>query len=291
MTASRNDRFRAHLAGDECIQPASVFDPVSARIADKLGFPIGMFAGSVASAYVMGAPDILVMTSRELADQARRITQVGELSMMVDADHGFGNALNVMRTVTELESAGMSALSLEDSALPRSFGQHGVPSLISQDEMVRKLEAAVEARNDPTTVVLARTEALGLDAPPEQNLALAVERSRAYADTGAEALFVTSVRTMAQVEAVREAVDLPLILGGTPPELMNEELAKRGVRLTIRGHAPFQALVQGVYRALEHQAEGRPASELAPHLAPADLMDLVTGRQAYDQWVSRFLTS
>lgn len=291
MTDSRNTRFRAHLAGDECIQPASVFDPVSARIADALGFPIGMLAGSVASAYVMGAPDIIVMTSRELADQARRITQVGELSMMVDADHGFGNALNVMRTVTELESAGMSALSLEDSALPASFGQHRVRSLISRDEMVGKLEAAVEARNDPTTVIVARTEALGLDAPPEDNLELAVERCRAYADTGADALFATSVKTMAQVEAVRDAVDLPLVLGGPPSELTNEELATRGVRLTIRGHAPFQALVQGVYRALEHQAEGRPASELTPHLASAELMALVTGRQDYDQWADRFLTT
>jgi oxaloacetate decarboxylase len=291
MSASRNDRFRAHLTGDVCIQPASVFDPVSVRIADSLGFPVGMFAGSVASAYVMGAPDIIVMTSRELADQARRITQVGQLSLMVDADHGFGNALNVMRTVTELESAGVSALSLEDSALPAAFGRPGVRSLISTEEMVRKLAAAVEARNDPTTVVIARTEALGVDGPADGNLDIAVERSRAYADTGADAMFLTSVETLAQVEAIRDAVDLPLVVGGPPPEFTNEDLAERGVRLTIRGHAPFQAYVQGIHRALAHQAEGRPASELAPHLASSDLMALVTGKQAYDESARRYLNS
>src|SRR5919112_798444 len=101
---SRRERFRALLAGQSCVHPGSVFDPISARIAADLGFETGMFAGSIASFTVLGAPDLIVLTLSEFADQAYRINRAGELPLLVDADHGYGNALNVMRTVEELEN-------------------------------------------------------------------------------------------------------------------------------------------------------------------------------------------
>src|SRR6185312_12270852 len=118
----RRQRFRAILDGGRCVHPASVFDAISARIAEDLGFEIGMFAGSVASLAVLGAPDLIVLTLTEFAGQAYRICRAGNLALLVDADHGYGNALNVMRTVEELETAGVSALSIEDTALPAGFG-------------------------------------------------------------------------------------------------------------------------------------------------------------------------
>src|SRR3990172_4021966 len=121
-TEQRN-RLRALLAGTKCLSPASVFDPLSARVAEIVGFEIGMLAGSVASNTTLAAPDIIVLTLTEFADQVRRIMRVSNLSLLVDADHGYGNALNVMRTVQELEHAGVSALSIEDTALPTPFGQ------------------------------------------------------------------------------------------------------------------------------------------------------------------------
>ena len=102
----RRERYRAVLAGDQCVHPASVFDPISARIAEDLGFEVGMLAGSIASFTVLGAPDIIVLTLTEFAQQIHRICRASTLSLMVDADHGYGNALNVKRTVEELESAG-----------------------------------------------------------------------------------------------------------------------------------------------------------------------------------------
>ena len=117
--AERRRRFRAILAGAECIHPGSVFDPMSARIAEDLGFECGMFAGSTASLTVLGAPDLIVLTLTEFAEQARRICRaVKTLPLLVDADHGYGNALNAMRTVEELEAAGVSAMTLEDTVLP-----------------------------------------------------------------------------------------------------------------------------------------------------------------------------
>ena len=123
--SARRTRFRGILAGKACVHPASVHDAVAARIAADLGFEMGMFAGSVASLAVLGAPDLIVLTLSEFADQAYRIGRAADLPLLVDADHGYGNALNVMRTVEELENAGVAALSIEDTALPRGYGPVG----------------------------------------------------------------------------------------------------------------------------------------------------------------------
>src|SRR5574342_703599 len=131
---ARRMRLRDLLGSGSCVYPASVFDPISARSAESRGFEIGMLAGSIASAVVLGAPDLVVLTLSELAEQVRRIARASTLSLIVDADHGYGNALNVMRTVEELEHAGVSALSIEDTALPARFGQReGADELISTE--------------------------------------------------------------------------------------------------------------------------------------------------------------
>jgi len=137
----RRQRVRDHFAGNECIRPASVFDPVSARIATNLGFEFGMLGGSVASTTVLGAPDLAVITLSELAEQCRRITRASDLSLIVDSDHGYGNALSVMRTIDELETAGVAGMTIEDTILPRRFGHQGDEELIPIDEMTGKLRA------------------------------------------------------------------------------------------------------------------------------------------------------
>src|SRR6266851_5584192 len=153
----RRERFRAILAGGRCVHPASVYDPLSTRIAEDLGFELGMLAGSIASLTVLGAPDLIVLTLTEFAQQILRISRAGNLPLLVDADHGYGNALNVKRTVEELETAGVSALTIEDTALPPSYGEAGQTRLISVDEGVGKMRAALAGRQDPALVVAART--------------------------------------------------------------------------------------------------------------------------------------
>src|SRR3981189_2142948 len=120
--ANRRERFRATLNGGRCIPPAGVYDPTSARIAEDLGFEAGMLAGSVASLAVLGAPDIVLLTLTEFAGQAYRINRAGKLPLLVDADHGYGNALNVKRTAEELETAGVAGLTIEDTLLPPPYG-------------------------------------------------------------------------------------------------------------------------------------------------------------------------
>src|ERR1700761_4582447 len=149
----RRERYRAVFAGKDCIHPGSVFDAISARIAEELGFEIGMFAGSIGSFSVLGNPDLILLTLTEFADQAYRINRAGKLPLMVDADHGYGNALNVMRTVQELETAGVAALMIEDTVLPRAFGERK-PTVISLEEGVGKMRAALAAREERALTII-----------------------------------------------------------------------------------------------------------------------------------------
>src|SRR5690242_21048111 len=158
----RRERFRALLAGDRCVHPGSVYDAISARIAEDLGFEIGMFSGSVGSMAVLGAPDLVVLTLSEFAAQAYRICRAGNLALLVDSDHGYGNALNVMRTVQELETAGVCALSIEDTVLPRPYGPSGKPTLIPVEEGIGKMKAALAGRQDKNLVIAGRTSALAI---------------------------------------------------------------------------------------------------------------------------------
>ena len=281
----RRERYRSILAGDQCFHPASVFDPISARIAEDLGFEVGMFAGSIASGTVLGAPDLIVLTLTEFAQQIHRICRAGDLSLMVDADHGYGNALNVMRTVEELESAGVSALTIEDTVLPRSFGSDEEGELISLEEGVGKMKAALAARQDPALVVAGRTSALR-----SVGIAEAIKRAKAYQEAGVDAIFLVGAQTRDEVEAVHAEVRIPLLLGGASGELTDRQfLAANGVRIALQGHLPFQAAVKAVYDTLKALRDGVAPSDLSPQLASADLMAQVTRRDSYSRWTADFL--
>ena len=281
----RRRRYRSILEGDQCYFPASVFDPISARIAEDLGFEVGMFAGSIASGTVLGAPDLIVLTLTEFAQQVHRICRAGDLSLMVDADHGYGNALSVMRTVEELETAGVAALTIEDTVLPRSFGAGGEEQLVSLEEGVGKMKAALAARQDPLLVIAGRTGALRAAGIPE-----AVRRAKAYQEAGVDALFLVGARTREEVEAVHAEVGIPLLLGGGGPDLGDRQfLAAHGVRIALQGHLPFQAAVKAVHDTLKDLRDGVQPAELGPRLASAELMSQVTRRGSYDRWTADFL--
>src|SRR5437868_11135939 len=134
----RREALRSILSGSRCVRPGSVYDAISIRIAQDLGFEVGMFGGSVASLAVLGDPDVALITLTELAEQMRRMSRAAPLPVLVDADHGYGNALNVRRTIEELETAGAAGLTIEDTMLPQTFGQ-GRTQLISVDEGVGKV--------------------------------------------------------------------------------------------------------------------------------------------------------
>jgi oxaloacetate decarboxylase len=248
--------LHAILSGPTCIRPGSVYDAVSARIAEDLGFELGMLGGSTASLTVLGDPDLMLITLSELAETVRRITRAGTLPLLIDADHGFGNALNVRRTVQELESAGAAGLTIEDTLLPTPYGQTK-PQLISLEEGVGKMKAAVDARVDPALTIFART---GVNIT---SLDDAIARAKAYEATGVDALFFTGIRTRAELEKARAATTLPIMLGNTEPELDDiPYLTSMGVRIANQGHAPFAAAALAVYETLKALREGTSLKDL-----------------------------
>jgi oxaloacetate decarboxylase len=282
--SKRRERFRALLATQRCFYPGSIFDPISARIADDLGFEIGMFAGSIASFTVLGAPDIVMLTLTEFASQVLRICRAGNLPLLVDADHGYGNAINVKRTVEELETAGVSALTIEDTLLPAPFGKSDGKDLISIPEGVGKMRAALAGRQDPSLVVVGRTSAVSVTGVED-----AIARAKAYAATGVDAMFFAGVRTRAQLDAIASEVKIPIFLGGAGAELYDRDyLASRGVRICLQGHAPFLAAVRAVHETLKALRDGTPQTDIKT-IASADLMKRVTREADYDKWSEEFL--
>ncbi len=280
----RRERFRAILSGNRCVHPGSVYDAISARIAEDLGFEVGMFAGSIGSMSVLGAPDLIVLTLTEFAGQAYRICRAGNLALLVDSDHGYGNALNVKRTVEELESAGVAALTIEDTVLPRPFGPSGTPSMISVEEGVGKMRAALAGRQDRNLVVAGRTSALAIGGVDET-----IKRATAYQAAGVDAIFLSGAKTRAEIEAVSAAVRIPLFLGGTTGELADLDfLSAHNVKVCLQGHAPFSAAVHAVYQTLKALRDGTPPGELW-NIASSELMRRVTRADDYQKSTKDYL--
>lgn len=278
-------RFRAILNGTECLSPASVYDALSARVAESVGYKLGILAGSVSSNTTLAAPDLILLTLTDFADQVRRIMRVSDLSLLVDADHGYGNALNVMRTVQELEHAGVSAMSIEDTSLPIRYGQpEGQDELISTGEMVGKLKAAVAARRDPSTVIAGRTAALKVE-----DTARTVERVKAYAACGVDCIFVIGVETVDQIKAIHDAAKLPVIVGSAPASIQREDFAKAGARVLLQGHQPVAAAVKALRAVYEHLHNGGAAADLKDKIAFTKDMDALVFGEDYKQYMRDFL--
>ena len=280
---SRRQKLRAVFAGDACIHPGSVYDPISARVAEDLGFEAGMFAGSIASLTVLGAPDLIVLTLSEFADQAHRICRAGELPLIVDADHGYGNALNVRRTIEELETAGVSCLTIEDTLLPTRFGQTSTVFL-EIDESVGKMKAALDARQDAQMIVLGRTGAVGPNGVDD-----GIRRAAAYLDAGVDGIMFVGVKTREDLESIARAIDAPVMLGGSGAELKDPAyLAECGVRVSLQGHQPFMAAVQAMHDCLKELRDGTPPAQLQG-VASTKLMQKLSRDASYRNWQDDYL--
>jgi carboxyvinyl-carboxyphosphonate phosphorylmutase len=280
----RRDRLRAIVAGARCIHPGSVHDPISARIAQDLGFEAAMLAGSVASLTVLGAPDVVVLTLTEFADQAYRINRAGSLPLLVDADHGYGNALNVKRTIEELETAGCAGITIEDTLLPTPHGATET-TLIPIAEGVGKMKAALAGRQDPRLIVVGRTSALTIS-----GVADTIARLKAYEEAGVDMLFMAGVKNRKELDEVASAVKTPLFLGGAAKELYDlDYLSARNVRICLQGHAPFNAAVNAIHATLKALRDGKPWWELQNISPPSDLLKQSTRLADYQAWTKDFL--
>lgn len=284
MSVAR-ERFRTVLSRPDCTLAANIFDPLSARIAHMLDYEVCFMSGSVHKVANLAVPDIVLTNMSDLVDVCRRITRIADVSLMHDGEDGFGNAVNVVRSVKELEAAGVSAIEIEDAIPPTRFNQ-GDLGLYSEAEQVGKLEAAVAARTDPMTVIVARTTVLA-QFPLDQ----ALDRIKAYSQTGVEAIRLAGLRTRAQLEAVHQATPLPITVLSPPDGMLNDRefLAANGVSILMAGNPAFTMAVQAVYDSLKHLKEGGAIEELAPREADAELLRQVNRTDEFIQLQQRYL--
>jgi carboxyvinyl-carboxyphosphonate phosphorylmutase len=211
------------------------------------------------------------------------MSRAASLPVLVDADHGYGNALNVRRTVEELDAAGAAGLTIEDTLLPQTFGQ-AKPQLISVEEGVGKMKAACKARRDPSLVVIGRTGAAGIT-----SVADAIARAQAYEATGVDALFFTGIKTRADLEAIAAATTLPIVLGSPGDEISdNDYLGSQRVRIAVQGHAPIAAAVQAIQETLQAIYQGTPPKQLK-NIASSDLMGNVSRSKSFSRRAADFL--
>ncbi|HIB12903.1 MAG TPA: isocitrate lyase/PEP mutase family protein [Dehalococcoidia bacterium] len=281
------EQFRSVLARPTCTLAANIFDPLSASIAHMLEYEVCVLSGSVGKVANLGVPDGVLSNMSDVVDHCRRITRIADVSLMVDAEDGFGNAVNVARTVREMEAAGVSAIEIEDNFVPKEFNVQN-PGLISKEEQVGKLQAAVAARTDLTTVIVARSAALGLTPLDE-----ALDRIQAYSQTGAEALMLTGSRSRDQLEAVHRVTTLPICVLSPPADIRNDTafLAATGVKILMLGNPTFSVTVKAIFDSLEHLKEGGSLEELGDRQATPELLRSVNRTDEFLQWQEQYLRS
>jgi 2-methylisocitrate lyase-like PEP mutase family enzyme len=271
MSAAR--QLRELLAGDELLIAPGVYDGVSAALVSQLGFQVAYMtgAGVVASAY--GLPDIGLATQTEMAERARVLSGLLELPLIADADTGYGSSINVVRTVREYERAGVAAIQLEDQTFPKRCGHLAGKDVVDADAFVRTLQAALEARRDSDTVIVARTDArapLGLDD--------AIARGQRYARVGADVIFVEAPRDESEIERIAAAIDAPLLVnmvpGGSTPAVGHERLAELGFRIVIHPIDVLLATVPVAVQALNRLRGSQTAGSQGQLNGPAALFEL-----------------
>ena len=281
----KNELYRALLSKPATTLAANIFDPLSARIAQIVGYDLLVLSGSVGKASNLAAPDLVVSTLPDVQDHIRRVTRITDIPIMVDAEDGFGNAVNVWRSVRELEAAGVSGIEIEDNVVPREFGVES-PGLNPLATQVGKLKAACAARTDPTTVIIARTATWGRDREH------AVERIKAYAATGAEAFMLTGVKSKADIEAThRAAPNIPITILSPPPGVRDDAgfCADNNVKIVMLGNPTYLVAVKSIHDTLKFLKEGGDPSSLQEKQADRSLARSITRIDEFEKWQREYV--
>jgi carboxyvinyl-carboxyphosphonate phosphorylmutase len=256
-------RLRELLNSGQTVVAPGAFDPLAARLVEEAGFAAVYMTGFGTSAALLGRPDVGLLTMTEMADSAGRIAACVDIPLIADADTGYGNPLNVIRTVGAYEAAGVAGLHIEDQVAPKKCGHMEGKQVIGADEMAQKVRAAVDARADPDFVIIARTDARAVE-----GLDSALDRARRYRDAGADVLFIEALVSEAEIEAAAAAFpDVPLLFnwaeGGKTPPVGLDRLTELGYRIVIFPIGTLLAATAAMRRILrEIAAAGTPASLL-----------------------------
>ena len=269
-------RLRALLDSGQTIVAPGAFDPLSARLVEEAGFPAVYMTGFGTSAALIGRPDVGLLTMTEMAGNAGRIAACVDIPLIADADTGYGNPLNVIRTVGAYEAAGVAGIHIEDQVAPKKCGHMEGKLVIPAEEMVQKVRAAVQARAQPDFVIIARTDARAVE-----GLDRALQRARMYREAGADALFIEALTSEAEAEAaVRAFPGVPLLFnwaeGGKTPPLSLDRVKELGYRIVIFPIAALLAATGAMRRILREIAQaGTPAAAMSELPTFAEFVDFI----------------
>ena len=247
----RTTKLRQLMGEPGIIVMPGAYDALCARLIEQVGFKVISAGGAMAANAGLGLPDVGLLTLSEMVEHVRRMALVTTIPILVDADTGYGNAINVMRTVREFEQVGAAGLHIEDQVFPKRCGHFAGKQVIPEDEMVKKIEAAVESRQDDDFVIIARTDARAVVGFDE-----AVKRARAYVKAGADGIFLESPFSLDELRRVPGLIDAPVMAnmvsgGGLTPLMTYHDLEAMGYKLVVYGAAAMQAAMKAVIGLLE----------------------------------------
>ncbi|TAN29332.1 MAG: oxaloacetate decarboxylase [Actinomycetota bacterium] len=270
-------RLRELLAGPEPLLAPGAFDSLSARLIEEAGFDAVYMTGFGAAASVLGRPDVGLLTMSEMVEHARQISQaVSPLPVIADADTGYGNPISVIRTVQQYELAGVAAIHLEDQVAPKKCGHMAGKELIAKNDMISKIEAAVDARRSSDFVIIARTDARAVE-----GLESAMDRARAYREAGADVLFIEAPEGIEEIETVaRTFPDVPLLYnwaeGGKTPPLRYEEIKRLGFKVIIFPVGTLLSATKAMRTVLKSiRREGTPLKAMDAMVPFQEFLDFI----------------
>jgi methylisocitrate lyase len=266
--------FRERLASGELLRFPGAFNPLSARLIEQKGFDGVYISGAVLSAD-LGLPDIGLTTLTEVAGRAKQIARMTELPALVDADTGFGEPMNVARTIQELEDAGLAGMHIEDQVNPKRCGHLDGKQVVDESTALKRIRAAADARRDDNFLIMARTDIRAVD-----GLDAAVDRAKKLVDAGADAIFPEAMRDLAEFEAIRTAVDVPVLANmtefGKSELFTTAQLADVGINIVIWPVSLLRIAMGAAGRALDTiTEEGALTSKLGEMQHRADLYELL----------------
>ncbi len=269
--ASPGARFRQALAHEKPLQVAGAVNAYTARLAQATGFCALYLSGGGVAANSLGLPDLGISSMEDVLTDVRRITDVVPLPLLVDIDTGWGGAFNIARTIRAMEKAGAAAVHIEDQVSAKRCGHRPGKEIVSADEMVDRINAAVDARTDPAFVIMARTDALA-----NEGLAAAIERAQAYVAAGADMIFAEAVTELAMYSQFRAAVGVPILANitefGQTPLFTRDELAGAGVDIVLYCCAAYRAMNAAALKVYEAiRTEGTQKNALPLMQSRADL--------------------
>lgn len=284
---SKTKRLRQLIGSESPLMIPACFNALSARLIEQAGFKAIYISGAGVASNFVGYPDIGLTTMTEVLENARNIVHVTHVPVICDIDTGFGNAINVIRTVREFESAGLAGVQLEDQVMPKKCGHTEGKILVSKEEMVQKIRAAVDARKDHDFILIARTDAIAVN-----GLEDALIRAKAYQEAGADVIFVEAPETVEAMRTIARTINAPLLAnmveGGKTPVLPAKELSEIGYKIAIYPTSAWMASIKAMQDVLTILKEDGSTTRFASRMVSFNEMFEVVGRSGFSALEKRY---